>query len=333
VSRAAAAEKQGDLDKAISDVRQMEASGDAVLQDFAAPELERLALETEGRLRERETGGNNEGGAMYDDSMNTSPAARAPAPFVLDMGRVLQEFDRGGNSTNFSNVSGGNNKARALYDDSMNTSSAARCLDVSNLAITKGGLALCPFELASLPAETYLSVALHLDAHALCEVEATCRNLRVLRQSRLSPWHALGARKFRGIELVKDGIFDAAARLDWKEHYFRFQQRLPFFQLPFIGQEICQVLDRFTVAHCCCMLQADLLGKDSGIGVYIEFEVVANAGRVVLTVEDFEAGSERFLTFNPASGEISRERLVRECPRRSKGPSFNHWRCSQIVAS
>ena len=52
VSRAKAAEKQGDLDKAISDFRQVEASSDAVLQGFAATELERLALETEGRLRD-----------------------------------------------------------------------------------------------------------------------------------------------------------------------------------------------------------------------------------------------------------------------------------------
>ena len=56
VSRATAAEKQGDLDKAISDFRRVEASSDAVLQGFAAAQLERLALETEGRLRERETG-------------------------------------------------------------------------------------------------------------------------------------------------------------------------------------------------------------------------------------------------------------------------------------
>ena len=56
VSRAKAAEKQGDLDKAISDFRQVEASSDAVLQGFAAAEFERLALKTEGRLRERETG-------------------------------------------------------------------------------------------------------------------------------------------------------------------------------------------------------------------------------------------------------------------------------------
>ena len=38
------------------DFRQVEASSDAVLQGFAAAEFERLALKTEGRLREREIG-------------------------------------------------------------------------------------------------------------------------------------------------------------------------------------------------------------------------------------------------------------------------------------
>jgi hypothetical protein len=140
-------------------------------------------------------------------------------------------------------------------------------------------------KLFCLPEEMYLSAALHLDAHALCAVDATCRTLRVLNQSCLGPWHALGARTFRGIELAKVGIFDAAdapeskapldnetqyaqyayregaahgvhlglggvnklVRLDWKKRYRLFKQSVP--ARPFIpAQKIRQAQNHFV----CC---------------------------------------------------------------------------------
>merc|ERR1712151_17595 len=69
------------------------------------------------------------------------------------------------------------------------------------------------------------------------------------------------------------GGVNKLARFDWKERYWRFQKRLTTFWLPVIGQEINRVQSPDVTAHCCCILRADLLGKDSGIGVYIEFEV------------------------------------------------------------
>merc|ERR1712228_88285 len=90
------------------------------------------------------------------------------------------------------------------------------------------------------------------------------------------------------------GDVNKLARFDWKERYWCFQQRLTTFGVPFIGRE----LDACAY-YCSYTLRADLFGKDSGIGVHIEFEVAAEFDYLELSVVDFEANT---VSFDPYTG-------------------------------
>jgi hypothetical protein len=67
------------------------------------------------------------------------------------------------------------------------------------------------------------------------------------------------------------------------------------------------------------MLRADVLTKGSGIGVYIEIEVLTNPDNLSLAVVDFEAGGHSSVTFSPDTGAVIRERKVQEVPRKVEG--------------
>lgn len=192
-----------------------------------------------------------------------------------------------------------------------------------------------PLALVDLPEGPYLNACFYLDAHSLCQLDACCRLARALSQSHLGPWRVLGARAFHGVELETDGVFEPPqlqaggqrvpvrgsklACLDWKGRYWRFQQELPTFRPPFVGQAISSVKNPDEVAYCRCMLRADLLAKGSNCGVFIEIEVVSNPDNLSLAVVDFEAGGHSSVTFSPDTGAVIRERKVQESPRKVEG--------------
>eukprot|EP00928_Gymnodinium_smaydae_P016195 TRINITY_DN16040_c1_g5_i1.p1 TRINITY_DN16040_c1_g5~~TRINITY_DN16040_c1_g5_i1.p1 ORF type:complete len:480 (+),score=69.05 TRINITY_DN16040_c1_g5_i1:120-1442(+) len=203
--------------------------------------------------------------------------------------------------------------------------------------------------LVDLPEGPYMLAGLYLDARSLCQVDVACRMARVLNQSPLGPWRALGCRECHGVELEGDGIFDVleqlgdmrssgpsnnlrpwagapanaralkVVRVDWKGRYWRFKKELPTFRPPFVGKEITRVRNPDEVAYCRCMLRADVLSKTATTGVYIEIEVMANPDNLSLAVVDFEAGGHSSVTFSPDTGAVIRERKVREVPRKVEG--------------
>lgn len=187
--------------------------------------------------------------------------------------------------------------------------------------------------LAELSEGPYFIIAMMLDAGALCRSDATCRLLRALNRANAGPWRTLGARVFRGMELDREGIFEAAeelatspaqgfrkhARVDWKGRYAHYRSEVPTFRPPFVGREITSVINPDEVAYGRCRLRSDLLDSSSDAGVYLEVEVLTNPDNLSLAVVDFEAGGRSSVTFSPDTGAVIRERKVRESPRKVEG--------------
>lgn len=189
----------------------------------------------------------------------------------------------------------------------------------------------------------YFMVSMQLDAIELCRSDATCKLVRTLNCASGGPWRALGARTFYGVELERDGVFDAAdgrsgdeadeklsavgsrkhMRVDWKNRFRRFHDEAPMFRAPFNGSAITCVKNPDEVAYCRCRLRADLLSSSSSSGssgVYLEVEVSSNPDNLSLAVVDFEeAGGRSSVTFSPDTGAVIRERKVRESPRKVEG--------------
>jgi len=187
--------------------------------------------------------------------------------------------------------------------------------------------------LAELSEGPYFIIAMMLDVGGLCRSDATCRLLRALNRANAGPWRTLGARVFRGMELDREGIFEAAeelatspaqgfrkhARVDWKGRYAHYRNEVPTFRPPFIGREITSVINPDEVAYGRCRLRSDLLDVTSDAGVYLEVEVLTNPDNLSLAVVDFEAGGRSSVTFSPDTGAVIRERKVRESPRKVEG--------------
>lgn len=184
-------------------------------------------------------------------------------------------------------------------------------------------------ELAEGP---YFILAMMLDAHTLCRSDATCRLLRQLNGATSGPWRALGGRMFHGMELEREGIFEAVeemvtptesgrkhARVDWKGRYLKFRNEVPTFRLPFMGGQIKLIRTPDDVAYCKCRLRADLLCADSQRGVYLEVDVVSNPDNLSLAVVDFESGGRSSVTFSPDTGAVIREKKLQESPRKVQG--------------
>eukprot|EP00442_Polarella_glacialis_P037388 CAMPEP_0115056996 /NCGR_PEP_ID=MMETSP0227-20121206/5509_1 /TAXON_ID=89957 /ORGANISM="Polarella glacialis, Strain CCMP 1383" /LENGTH=375 /DNA_ID=CAMNT_0002441743 /DNA_START=60 /DNA_END=1187 /DNA_ORIENTATION=+ len=201
---------------------------------------------------------------------------------------------------------------------------------ISEAAFLGGGGATC--SLAELSEGPYFIIAMLLDGAALCRSDASCRLLRALNRANAGPWRALGTRAFHGMELDREGVFEAVdqdsllsggrkhARVDWKGRFAHFQAEVPTFRAPFVGSEISLVTNPDEVAYCRCRLRSDLLSAaQCESGVYMEVEVVCNPDNLSLAVVDFEAGGRSSVTFSPDTGAVIRERKVRESPRKVEG--------------
>jgi len=150
----------------------------------------------------------------------------------------------------------------------------------------------------------------------------------VLNGSHIGPWHVMGARNFRGLELQNDGLFETDdgkdfagrkhQRIHWKGRYQRFLRLLSSFSLPFSGSEITLVEDPDEVAYFQCHLRTDVFCQTSA-GIYLEVEVLQNPDNLSMAVVDFEAGGCSSLTFSPDTGAVIQERKLVESPRKVEG--------------
>jgi hypothetical protein len=182
----------------------------------------------------------------------------------------------------------------------------------------------------------YYFVGSLLDPVSLCRTDAACRTLRDQNQACRGPWHELGLRDFKGLELDGEGDFgqetlaeaEASVRLggrrlaitNWKARYNNFRAEVPTFRAPFQGDEITDVCQADEIAYLRCRLLSDLLGPGPlSASVYLEVAVLANPDNVSLAVVNFEAGGRSSVTFSPSTGAVIRERKVNEEPRRVEG--------------
>jgi len=183
-------------------------------------------------------------------------------------------------------------------------------------------------ELASGP---YQILATRLDERDLCRTDATCR---LIRNSNLAAWRALGISSFCGLELERKGIFDFSANeachtqgakrpridwkcVDWKSRFRSFWEEVLRFRGEFDGVQINEVRDPDAVAFLKFFLRTDILENDCG--VYIEVEVLKNADTASLSIVDFDEGGESSVTFSPEHGVVIRERKVQKTPCITKG--------------
>lgn len=208
------------------------------------------------------------------------------------------------------------------------TSEVVTLADLKQKPVARGP---CLADLAEGP---YFTLALMLDASALCSTDASCRLLRQLNRANMGPWRALGDTAFHGIELEREGTFEKPeldkaeivvcggrklARMDWKGRYHHFRKDVPTFCSPFHGQEINTVAHPDEVAYFRSRLCTDVLSEEFVQGIYLEVDVVSNPDNLSMAVVDFEDGGCSSVTFSPDTGAVIRERKVREAPRKVEG--------------
>lgn len=182
--------------------------------------------------------------------------------------------------------------------------------------------------LSKLADGPYFIIAQLLNVRSLCCTDVACRRLLVLNSAHMGPWHVMGARDFRGLELQDDGLFEPdegkpsdgrkLLRIHWKGRYQRFQTLLSTFANPFCGSEIALVEDPDEVAYFQCRLRTDVIG-DASAGIYLEVEVLRNPDNLSMALVDFEAGGCSSLTFSPDTGAVIQERKLVESPRKVEG--------------
>jgi len=188
--------------------------------------------------------------------------------------------------------------------------------------------------LAELPEEPCLNVFLQLDSASLCSLDAVCRLTRSINNSSIGPWRELGKVLFNGVEIEREGVFEAVARrcsknnrlaapIDWKGRYLKFRRDLPTFRHPFSGRVITTIDNPDEVVYCKCMVRKccenDQAAMKTGAGVYIEVAVLGNPDNVSVALIDFEAGGHSSVTFSPDTGAVIRERKIQEVPRKVEG--------------
>jgi len=180
-----------------------------------------------------------------------------------------------------------------------------------------------------LPELIFLTATLSLDARDLCQLDRTCRLARTVNRSGIGPWRARGGERFKGVELEKEGKFEAAKvaplrerqfrEIDWKGRYCLFQRELPTFRLPFSGRDITVIENPDEVVYCRCMVPRVVPASEAHVGVYVEIAVNANPDNLSIALVDFEAGGHSSVTFSPDTGAVIRERKIQEVPRKVEG--------------
>lgn len=209
-------------------------------------------------------------------------------------------------------------------------------------------------ELAEGP---YMGLASFLDAKSLCQVDASCKQLKVLN-SMLGLWRSLGAWKYSGIELDREGRFEQTAprpatplrslqlagdcdlqcatlEVDWKKRFGQFKRSTLEFRSPYQGNNITQVKSPDEVIYCRCKLRTDTCraqsqpkslevpalngSRKSSRGVYLEVDVLGNVDNLSLVLVDFDSGERSSVTFSPDTGAVIRESKTQEEPQRVIG--------------
>jgi hypothetical protein len=185
----------------------------------------------------------------------------------------------------------------------------------------------------------YLVLASYMDAHDLCQIDASCTELKAFN-SMLDLWRSLGARVYTGIDLECEGTFEptatcsticwktqsACTAIDWKRRFGQFKQGIFEFRCPFKGNKIMEVKNPDAVVYCRCKLCTEIPAlkeapeaEVSSKGVYIEVEVLANADNLSLVIVDFDHGERSSVTFSPDTGAVIRETKTQEEPQRVDG--------------
>lgn len=153
------------------------------------------------------------------------------------------------------------------FPDVLEESLESHCVDALLLELTEGPL---------------LVLASYMDAHDLCQIDASCNEFRALTKT-LGMWRALGVRVYHGIELERFGTLEELCKLQpcervgsfipdwtlnlkcgfwdngyWKSQYGRFAREILEFRKPYSGTEITQVENCDEVIYCRCKLRTDI---------------------------------------------------------------------------
>lgn len=166
----------------------------------------------------------------------------------------------------------------------------------------------------------YHNLASFFDIWDLCQLDASCRELRHCHRSSGSAWFARGEQDWQGIHLGDDGVYSSSSTSDWKKRYLNFSQQALTFALPFSGREIISVQEADECAQLLSGVRTDMLQND---GLYIELEVLANPDRLTISVTDWDVGGCSSLSFSPDAGMVFIERAPFSSPKQVSGKYLN----------
>jgi hypothetical protein len=166
----------------------------------------------------------------------------------------------------------------------------------------------------------YHNLAPFFDIWDLCQLDASCRELRHSHRSSGSAWFARGEQDWQGIHLGDDGVYSSSSSLDWKKRYLHFSQQALTFSLPFSGREIHSVQEADECAQLLSGVRTDML---QNVGLYMELEVLGNPDRLTISVTDWDVGGCSSLSFSPDAGMVFIERAPFSLPKQVSGKYLN----------